>query len=344
MKGSTQLGLVGACVALVFFAWRQHPEKRRVAPLSSNSDFSSVPAAPLPPLPVQSPLLAAPPLPPTAPSFDPATVHLKLRQWRAAQAADSEEEQNRLMKELLSLVKGENAGEILQSLSPEELETPFSVAVLRRWMQVSPALATNWVSTRADSPENSLMAAAAEEWANNKPELLNYLNRIPDTPWKQNFINAAGLELSSKDPHGAIDLAQHMRAGDEQTHLLQAVVCDWISREPTAALNWVIDVHEPVLREQLTAAAAKSYALVEPNLAADWLITTVRSEELRKEAVLNIVETWGARSPENAAKWVTASLDGSTRKAAAEIVSQHWMQTDSAAAKAWLQSLPIERR
>lgn len=248
------------------------------------------------------------------------------------------------MKELLALVTDENAGQILQALSLGDLDTPFSLAVLRRWMQVSPALATNWVASRAESPESPLTAAAAEQWADHKAELLTYLDRIPETKWKQSLIAAAGLELSLKDPQGAIDLAQRLAPGDSQTHLLQAVVCDWISREPNAALNWVIDVHEPVLREQLTAAAAKSYALVEPRLAADWLITTVRSEEIRKEAVLNIVETWGARNPENAAKWVTASLEGPTRKAAAEIVSVHWMQTDRAAARAWLQTLPAEGR
>lgn len=274
------------------------------------------------------------------PGVDETTLHRKLREWQDACASDAEDEQDRLMKELGSALTDDTVADVLRSLSPTELATPFGLVALHRWMQVDPVGATTWTRLHAGESPSPLTSAVAEDWSNHKDALFVYIDQLPNSGWKEEILTAAGLELSIKDPRGAISLAQRMKPGVAQTHLLQAVVCDWISLEPNAALEWIIDVNEPTLREQLTSAAAKSYALTEPYLAASWLMSTITSPEIRKEAILTIVETWGARDPETAAKWVTTALDGETQKAAVEIISSHWMKLNSSAATAWLHSLP----
>lgn len=275
-----------------------------------------------------------------SPEVDKVTLHRKLQEWQDARASDSEDEQDRLMKELGSVLTDDTVADVLRSLSPAELATPFGLVALHRWMQVDPIGATTWTGLRAGESASPLTSAIAEDWSNHKDALLVYIDHLPNSGWKEEILRATGLELSMKDPEGAISLAQRMKPGVAQTELLQAVVCDWISLAPNAALNWIIDVNEPGLREQLTSAAAKSYALTEPKLAASWLMSTVTSQEIRKEAILTIVETWSARDPESAAKWVTTTLDGETQKVAVDIISGHWMKLNSSAATAWLQGLP----
>lgn len=272
---------------------------------------------------------------------DTEALHLKLKQWHEASASDAEIDLDRLTQEMVGLLTDDNIPSMLRSLSPEDLDTPFASIALRRWMQLDPKTASTWAAVQPRQEETSLLSIVAEEWANHPVALRDYADELPATPWKEAFLTTAGLELSMKDPEGAIELAQRIQTEKVKTHLLQAVVCDWVSREPSAALSWIIDVHEPALREALTAAASKAYAMTEPQLAASWLITSVRSPEVAKEAVLNIMDTWGARDPEKAARWAATTLAGDTRSSAIEIVSSHWLNVDQTAATAWLQSLPI---
>jgi len=341
MKRSTQAALLAGGMLAGVLAWTLYPGASPAPTSAVDPPAGKGPVtSPTPLAKGNSSSAEAVSTPVAKPSFDAGVVHSKLRAWREARARDSEDELDQCMKALLSLVTDENAAQILQSLSKEEWDTPFTEAVFRRWMQVDPVQAANWTGFRSDGADSPLIAVAAEEWVKDQPGLLSYVDHLPDTAWKQNLLSASGLELSLKDPQGAIALAQRMKPGDEQTHLLQAVLCDWVSREPATALNWILDVHEPALRESLTAAAAKSYALNEPRLAAAWVISNVGSEKIKNDAVLSIIETWSSTDPENAAKWASTELDGATQKAAVNIISSHWMNSNPTAAQAWVQNLP----
>jgi hypothetical protein len=205
-------------------------------------------------------------------------------------------------------------------------------------MQVDPVTASNWLAARPNTTEDQTLAVA-EEWNKNRDGLTQYLDQLPDTAWKQNFLQDASSSMSLKDPVEAVKLAQQMKPGDAQTNLLRAVVCGWVSTDPNVAMNWVANVKDPALREQLVASAVQSYALTDPAQAANWLVQEVKSDGLVKDAALNILQTWVTTDPAAAANWAAQFPEGDTKTAAIKIVSNHWQQTDPAAATAWMQNL-----
>ena len=256
-----------------------------------------------------------------------ALIHLKLRQWSETQTGDRET-QDRLENELLALLTDDNAAKIIQSLSPEELDSPFGISALFRWMKKDPITAANWIASRPDATEDQAWVVAHNLLADGV-DLRNYSYQLPDTGWRQQFLADAGLEVLSKNPNEAISLAQQMNPGSAQTNLLQTVASDWIGNDPNAALDWIMSVNDPAMQEQLIAAAAKAYATTDPKLAADWFVSSVNSVAVLNNTLPNIVEIWAAKDPPEAANWVGQLPEGALKDAAMETVANYWQQSDN---------------
>lgn len=269
-----------------------------------------------------------------------ASLRSKLRQWQRSEATDPDDEEgrDRLIQTMLATLTDGNVAEIVQSLSAEEMNTSFGIGALHRWMKVDPIATSSWLASRPDTTEEQTFAVASD-WVGNRDDLQQYLDQLPDTAWKQGLLVASSSTVSIKDPLEAIKLAEKMNSGDAQTNLLRAVACSWADTDPVAALDWVAGVKDPSLRELLIASANQSYALTDPFHAATWLISDVKSDGILKEAALNILGTWVAKNPEQAANWASQFPEGDTKTAAVKIVSQYWQQTDPAAATAWIQKL-----
>ena len=267
-----------------------------------------------------------------------AALRTKLHQWEESQMhdPDNEDGRNKLLAEMLGMVTDENVADIMKSLSAEELNTPFGIGALHHWMQVDSITATRWLAAQPGSSAEQMLAVA-EDWTENPDGLQRYLDQLPQSAWKQNFLEQASSAALSVDPADAIKLAGEMDSGDAQTNLLRSVACKWISIDPNAALDWITSVNDPSLREQLIASAAQSYALTDPSLSMDWLVSGVKSDAIAKDAVCNILETWVSTDPPSAANWVSGLPGGDLKTTASKIVFAHWSQIDPDAANAWVQ-------
>lgn len=270
-----------------------------------------------------------------------ASLRSKMGEWHTSLVtdADNEEERARLLQEMLALVTDGNVAEIVQSLSAEELATPFGAGALHHWMQVDPVKATSWVATRPETTDQQTLAVA-DDWIATPQGMQDCIDQLPPTEWKQTFLADLGSEMSVKDPRAALGLAQQMTPGKAQENLLQSVACNWVETDPNAALNWVAGVSDPALRDKLVAAAVQGYALVDPAQAATWLVSEVKSDQIINDAAVNITESWAAIDPEAAAKWAALFPQGETRDSAVNTVLVYWLQADRGAAMAWIQTLP----
>jgi hypothetical protein len=269
-----------------------------------------------------------------------ATLHSKLRRWQDSQMHDPDDEEGRkqLLAEMLGMLTDENVVDVIQSLSAEELNTPFGIGALHHWMQVDSATATAWLAARPDATTEQILAVA-EDWTGNPDGLQQYLDQLPQSGWKQNFLEQASSAALSADASESIKLADEMEPGDAKTNLLRSAACKWISTDPDAALDWITGVSDPSLREQLIASATQSYALTDPSLSMAWLISQVKSDALVKDAACNILEIWVSTDPASAARWVSGISDSDLKINASKIVFNHWSQTDPDAANAWAQNL-----
>lgn len=96
------------------------------------------------------------------------------------------------------------------------------------------------------------------------------------------------------------------------------------STDPQAVFDWVGNIKDLALREQLIASAVQSYAITDPLQAASWLVSEIKSDAIVKDAALNILNTWVATDPAAAANWVSLFPEGNLKVAALKIISEHW--------------------
>lgn len=335
------ISIVAIAVVGIFLWHGNHPLENKLSMPAAVTAVPDQPAGQLPDLiPVVTDAVASNAVASTRDPFEEtmALIHLKSRQWSETQTGDRET-QDRLQNELLAMLTDDNAAEIIQSLSPEELDSPFGVSALFHWMKMDPVTAANWVASRPDATEDQAWVVAHNLFADGI-DLQSYSDQLPDTGWKQKFLTDAGLGVLSKNPMEAINLAQRMNPGSAQTSLLQTVASDWIGSDPDKALDWIVSVNDPLLQEQLVAAGAKTYAATDPGLAAAWFVSSVKSEEVLNNNLPNLVEIWAAKDPPAAADWVAQFPDGDMRRAALDIIVSRWLQSDPGTASAWIQTLP----
>jgi hypothetical protein len=347
MKSLAKVVLIGiiAIVVIFFCQWNRHSKNVNLAQTAAVLPTTPVETRELVSSPKaiidRSPVMIRPaPLPrqPTPFEDEIALIHSKLHKWLEAKKNGTEEDETQSMVDLQAMLTDTNAAEIMQSLSADELDTPFGFEGIRHWMNADPVQASNWFAARPTTTQDQT-GAIAQGWAANSAGLQNYVAQLPDTTWKQSFLQEAGSQMSVKDPAVAVKLAQQMTPGNDQTSLLQSVACNWAANDPNAALDWIASVKDPSLRELLAASAAQSYALTDPALATAWLVSMAQSDAVVKDATLNIIQTWVTKDPASAANWASQLPDGDTKLAAIDTVSKYWEQTDPNAAATWILTL-----
>ena len=260
-----------------------------------------------------------------------------LVRWHEIKTGDTAA-QEQLTAELVALLTDDNVAGIAQSLSADDLGTPFGLAALTRWMELDAAAAGTWIAARADATDaQALLVARA--LLKEPARFREFCDGLPDTEWKQTLLSAGGLERVPRDPAGAIELALRMEPGSAQTNVLQTAAYDWMTRDPLAASAWIGRMDDAALREQLLAVGAKALASTDPDLATGWL-AEIKSDGVLHDTALCVVEGWVARDPAGAADWVARIPAPGLRDAAVELVARQWLQSDSGAATAWLENLP----
>jgi hypothetical protein len=334
---------LGLAAAFTLSSWPRHRSPEGPTPIPGKFAAPRALAACSPVPSTRGTLTAAPRRiadDPAASRFDDvqASVHLKLRQLFETKTDDLAG-QDQLVKELTAVLTDDNTAVVVKSLSAEELDTPFGLAAFGRWLEVDVSRAADWIAARPDATEDHAWLVA-RKMLDDTTALHNYCDRLPDTGWKQDVLNGAGLAVLAQDPAEAIALAQRMEVGPARQNLLETVAYDWIGRAPRATLEWIASVEEPALRERLLAVGAKAIAAADPDLAVDWLGAAVKSDGLVNDTALVIAETWAAQNPAAAAGWVAQWSGRGPRASAIEIVSRRWLQADPGAAHVWIQTLP----
>jgi hypothetical protein len=267
-----------------------------------------------------------------------ALLHVKLSRWMTS-LTDDGPDQPQLLAELVGSLTDDNVAAITRSLSAAELKSEFGMAALARWLAVDRMQAARWMSTCSETTEAQGWLVA-RRLLENTSDLKKYCAELPQSAWKQNVLIGACLKILSRDPIGALNLAQQLDAGVARDNLLRSVAYDWTAADPAASMKWIAGVSDPLLRDQLLAATANAIAASDPDLAGDLLIATINSKEVFSSAFPNIVETWASRDAAAVAAWVRTVPDGPVRDTILEIVARNWLRSNPDAATGWLRSLP----
>jgi len=264
-------------------------------------------------------------------------VHSKLLQLQRIKTGDSRT-RDRLLDELAALLTDDNVVEIIQSLSAQELGSPFGTAALDRWLELDAMQAARWIAACTPTDEHALLVARKLLQRSASPEV--FCDQLPDSAWKQTLLAEAAREIVAQNPAEAIAFGQRMNPGASRNDVLQTVAYDWMTHDPSSATAWIVSTNDSILREQLLAVGAKAIAVTDPDMAAGWLTSAVKSEDLLTETARSVAEMWAARSPADAAKWVAQLTTEKTRVAGENVVLDDWIGSDPGAAIAWAQTLP----
>ncbi len=243
------------------------------------------------------------------------------------------------MAELLALLTDANAGAIVRELNPAELQSEFGTAALVRWLRVDARDGSAWLVSHG-GPTGEQAAIIGRSLVGSPANVLTLSDALPDGPWKQAMLSGAALQAADRDPRVAIDLAQRMPSGDDRSNAFETIAYAWAVADPVAAGKWIETVTDPLLRQRLLATGAKALASSDPDLAATWLVSAVKSGAVLNDTALTIVDAWTAKDPAAAAAWVQEFPAQAPRQEAIQLVLQRWQKSNPDAANAWLSGLP----
>jgi hypothetical protein len=167
-----------------------------------------------------------------APQADPTwvltmeVIRQEIQEWRESQGPrpgnkeGEAETEGRLTGELRDLLNDRNTPSIVRSLSPQDLDTPFGLAALNRWMNQDPDTAARWIAARPDATDDQAWIVA-QKLLEDPSEFVRFSDGLPDSPWKQKFLGYFGTGVVSLDPVLAVYVAQRMKPGEPQNRLLE---------------------------------------------------------------------------------------------------------------------------
>ena len=134
-----------------------------------------------------------------------------------------------------------------------------------------------------------------------------------------------------------------MVESDDRIALLQHFAMRMADENPEEALKWAASLES----EREAAAARVRIALVladaDPARGANLLSEFGLANREFEVAVVQVLQRWSDKNPQDAAEWVAVFPQGEFRKAAVETVVSGWLGNDPQAAFAWLSTVGDEQ-
>lgn len=293
--------------------------------------------------------IAAPPLTASVNVTNSATENATLEQLRTrlrvllieAQALieNDREGLDRLTAELMAMLTERNTAGFFRVLSDEEFHTHFGTKALGRWLELDADAALRWLEQRPDANDTHAWLVA-RRLVTEQDRLLAYCDTLAPGTWREAVLTSASAECATTDPKRSVGLAERLSVSAARTSALETAAYAWYTQDVAAANAWANTAGDLELRERLLAVGSKAIANADPDLAAGWLATAVKSEPLLTETALSVVDRWVDQQPAKAAAWVARFPEGIYRRAAIERVFEEWRKSEPFAAEAWLQTMP----
>jgi hypothetical protein len=148
------------------------------------------------------------------------------------------------------------------------------------------------------------------------------------------------MELDPELARGAFESL--MLESPDRIALIQHFAMRMADENPEEALKWAASLES----EREAAAARVRIALVladsDPSRAANLLSEHGLANREFEVAVVQVLQRWSNKSPQDAAAWVAVFPPGEFRKAGVETVISGWLGSDPQAAFTWVSSLGDE--
>jgi hypothetical protein len=203
-----------------------------------------------------------------------------------------------------------------------------------------PAASLDWMSAHTNVSSSQLSTFLKDWGQNNHDAMSGYLATLPSSPWKQTVMATAAGQAVSGNPVDAILFARQMDTGPQQTMLLQMATTAWAGQNPDAASQWLAQIEDPDLREQLMGSFAVGYAGNDPVQALQFSLQSLPPGPVSDQSLSDIAWRWALQDPASAGNYLTQLPEGNAQKLALYNVLSVWANHDPAAAMNWIENLP----
>jgi hypothetical protein len=174
-------------------------------------------------------------------------------------------------------------------------------------------------------------------------EALAKARKCAEPEQRDKLLVQAAWNAMELDPELAREAFESlMIESPDRIALIQHFAMRMADADPEEALKWAATLES----EREAAAARVRIALVladeDPSRAANLLSEYGLANREFEVALVQVLQRWSNKSPQDAAAWVAVFPPGEFRKAGVETVASGWLRSDPEAAFAWLTSLSDE--
>lgn len=245
-------------------------------------------------------------------------------------------------EELAEAISERDIPLVLNLMFLPESQTPALTAlasrVFQRWLEISPAAATEWISRLSQESgftRNAYSKIGISKARANPTEAAGWIRTLPAGGNKLAAAFAVANTIAPLDPGTALQMALDSPPGTQRDGLVTYCLLNWAANDFKNATAWLQQQPNGPNKETMIAKVAVQQAIRNPAEAAALATQALRSDEIQTHAVRQIVRFWASATPESAAVWVAQLPDSSLRDAAAHELVEVWRTKDPARAANW---------
>lgn len=196
--------------------------------------------------------------------------------------------------------------------------------------------------SNTDETTNLLRVSAASSWMVYDPESARqWLQSQSIETQSQIVFGVAGPRGNPINPEAWLPLAQGLPASEARTTAFQTLLSRWAAFQPLDSLQYLAQLNDAGLINQITPAVAQGVAKTDPQLAFK-LVLDLPENDARERALTKITSTWAGLNPEQASAQISALPESESRTNLLLQTAAVWAQSNPSGASMWAQNLPVE--
>lgn len=194
----------------------------------------------------------------------------------------------------------------LTRLSNQDLTGNTGRLLLRRWVELDPAAAVNWVAQlgEAGARQESVDVVAVAWSEQDLPSALAWVEALPEDDTKHQALADLGYEVARIDPVDALQIATQLPASDNANGMLLHALAQYASADPGQSQQLALALPPGPFRELALSTVATVQARQDGAGAALFAVENIPPGPGLDRAIIGVVQLWGQSSTADASAWV----------------------------------------
>jgi len=229
---------------------------------------------------------------------------------------------------LISALSEAELARYLEKLTLQDLAGNTGRLLFRRWAELNPAAAANWVAALSDDGlRPQLIDLVAVAWSEKDlPHALAWVKLLPEGDTKNRTLADLGYEMARGNPLEALQLASQLPAGDYADALLLHALAQYATVDSGQSQQLALALPPGALREQALSLVATVLAKQDGLGAARFAVDNIAPGPELDRAVIGVVQLWAQDNFTGASDWVQTFPNSVMRQQAEQSLDMLGMQ------------------